>query len=344
MSAVLTSTTIPVTLTGTGNTRTFTMPSAGVTVGAIFAQIITTSGQLQTAINNTVSGTITLPAGTVIDMTSAVTVNKDITITTTAGAAVSLNRNAGNTANVFFNVTGSGNTLILRTGTGGSLTLDGKKDTVTSSDSLVKVTLGGELEINDGVTLTDNMNTGTSGGAVNLASSSILTMNGGTISNNAGRSGGGVYANNSTMTIGGNAVISGNSNSAAMAGGGVYITGSAASLIMTGGTISGNTASTSGGGVYVDAGTFTMTGGTISGNTAPSGGGGVYVYNGIFTKSGGGTIYGRDEGAPNWNKAVNGSSSYDDMGHAVRVYGTYKRTTTAGPTVDLDSSSSTNWE
>jgi hypothetical protein len=70
---------------------------------------------------------------------------------------------------------------------------------------------------------------------------------------------------------------------------------------MSGGTISGNTASSSGGGVFVASnGVFAMSGGTISGNTSSyygyhdsyynyySGGGGVYVAaNGIFTMSGG---------------------------------------------------------
>jgi hypothetical protein len=61
---------------------------------------------------------------------------------------------------------------------------------------------------------------------------------------------------------------------------------------MSGGTISGNTANSSGG-VYVWVGTFTMSGGAVSGNTATSYslsasyGGGVYVGGGTFTMSGG---------------------------------------------------------
>jgi hypothetical protein len=64
---------------------------------------------------------------------------------------------------------------------------------------------------------------------------------------------------------------------------------------MSGGTISGNTASSSsygGGGVSVSGGTFTMLEGAISGNTTVSssssyGGGGVSVSGGAFTMSGG---------------------------------------------------------
>ena len=62
---------------------------------------------------------------------------------------------------------------------------------------------------------------------------------------------------------------------------------------MYGGSITGNTATNNGGGVYVSGGgTFNMLGGEITGNTAAGSGGGVYVSNGIgsigkFTMSGG---------------------------------------------------------
>jgi hypothetical protein len=56
---------------------------------------------------------------------------------------------------------------------------------------------------------------------------------------------------------------------------------------MSGGAVSGNTASDQGGGVEVWIGTFTMSGGAVSGNTN-SYGGGVHVADaGIFTMSGG---------------------------------------------------------
>jgi hypothetical protein len=56
---------------------------------------------------------------------------------------------------------------------------------------------------------------------------------------------------------------------------------------MEGGTISDNTDTVIGGGVFVSgSGSFTMSGGIISGNTAFSGGG-VFVYSGSFSKTGG---------------------------------------------------------
>ncbi|MDR2534669.1 MAG: hypothetical protein LBD29_01390 [Treponema sp.] len=76
-----------------------------------------------------------------------------------------------------------------------------------------------------------------------------------------------------------------NKCSASRSGGGVYVNGG--TFTMTSGTISGNAAGY-GGGVYVDSGTFTMNGGTISGNTAShSYGGGVYVNGGTFTMNNG---------------------------------------------------------
>ena len=54
----------------------------------------------------------------------------------------------------------------------------------------------------------------------------------------------------------------------------------------SGGTITNAPIAGSGGGVYVDGGTFTMNGGTISGCTAADGGG-VYIDGGTFTMNGG---------------------------------------------------------
>jgi len=71
----------------------------------------------------------------------------------------------------------------------------------------------------------------------------------------------------------------------------VHITGNNAKMELRNGTISGNTSSSDGGGVYVDDNTtFTMSGGEISGNissTYSTGGGGVAIEDGTFTMSGG---------------------------------------------------------
>jgi hypothetical protein len=118
----------------------------------------------------------------------------------------------------------------------------------------------------------------------------------------------------------------------------VYVGGT---FTMSGGKISGNTASSSsiaggyGGGVAVSFGAFTMNDGEISGNTAASRGGGVDVSFGTFTKKGG-TIYGdTDKIAGNGNATDNTSTSGE--GHAVQPGGGSKkrRNATAGPELKL---------
>jgi hypothetical protein len=86
--------------------------------------------------------------------------------------------------------------------------------------------------------------------------------------------------------MGAGAKISG--NTATTYGGGVYVYAYATFIMEEGAIISGNTVTGQGGGVYVYAdggtysyGNFIMRGGTISGNKADTYGGGVYIhYNG----------------------------------------------------------------
>ncbi|GHU84246.1 hypothetical protein FACS189473_1000 [Spirochaetia bacterium] len=111
-----------------------------------------------------------------------------------------------------------------------------------------------------------------------------------------------LYINGNTVTVGANLTISGGNPSST--GGGVMV-GTTGTFILNGGTISDNTATTTGGGVYVSGSgsTFTMNSGTISGNTATTNGGGVYVNtNGTFTMNNG-TI--SDD-----NTATNGGGVY----------------------------------
>ncbi|MCL2720318.1 MAG: InlB B-repeat-containing protein [Treponema sp.] len=80
----------------------------------------------------------------------------------------------------------------------------------------------------------------------------------------------------------------------------------------------------SGGGVYINSGTFNMTGGTMSKNSASLNGGGVYIAAaGNFVKTGG-IIYGEDAVGGNANLAASGSAVY----HASTIAKT--RTNTSG--------------
>ena len=100
-----------------------------------------------------------------------------------------------------------------------------------------------------------------------------LKMDSGIISgNSATDDGGGIYAYGTFEMTGG--TITGNDTNF---GGGVLLSGNSSKFLMSGGTISNNTAYVMGGGVHVNGSTFEMTGGTITGNTADVNGGGVYV-------------------------------------------------------------------
>ena len=158
-----------------------------------------------------------------------------------------------------------------------------------------------------------------------------------------------------TMYVG---TVSG--NEAGTNGGGVYVDGGAFTMNdgTIGGTAAGANTATNGGGVYVgSSGTFDMYDGTVSSNmaTGASGsGGGVYVGSGTFSKSStGGVIYGKyTEGSPSLpeDAARRNTASSDLYGHAVYVPSVpLKRNSTAGTTVDLDSTYSGsipggNWE
>ena len=145
------------------------------------------------------------------------------------------------------------------------------------------------------------------GGGVCVATNGKFNMHGGKIEisgNTAATYGGGVYVattgefNMRGGTIGGAAADKANKANKAKYGGGVYVVGggtlnmSGGKFTMSGGEISGNTATNYGGGVHVDTnGEFNMCGGSITNNKANkseknSMGGGVYVH-GTFNMSGG---------------------------------------------------------
>ncbi|MCM1367771.1 MAG: hypothetical protein NC184_03055 [Roseburia sp.] len=155
---------------------------------------------------------------------------------------------------------------------------------------------GGGISINADVTVTissarilSNHVTAGWGGGICMTTGS-LDVTTADIRDNDARVGGGVYVGDGDFemtggTIGGNSAENG--NTASESGGGVYVA-SSGTFTMNGGKISGNGAE-KGGGVYIaygasSAGEFEMIGSTISGNEASVNGGGVYV-DGYSTKS-----------------------------------------------------------
>lgn len=165
----------------------------------------------------------------------------------------------------------------------GSYTLNGM-----DGGSIVNNTNGGMLIVNDGMTLGNNYTKGNGGFA---ASTGEVVVTGGLIKNNVANKGGALYIADGRLYIEGG-LLTGNE---AVSGGAVYTVPTSfmlvipetetdpetsvevAGFLMSGGEISGNTATQNGGGVYVQpGGALQIGGGDISGNTAKNGKG-VYM-------------------------------------------------------------------
>ena len=165
---------------------------------------------------------------------------------------------------------------------GGGTTLG--DDAITLSDATGGTSSGTATPVSDLTGLTD---AATNGGNVRLSGDIMLTgtlsinnkklsidLNGHTITaaNNQRAFN---ISNGGTLEIKdsvGNGIIRGNGTVTGH-GGAIYMKGSGSALTISGGTIQGFTASTSGGGVYMSDGTFNMTGGAIENCTAPEGAG-----------------------------------------------------------------------
>lgn len=167
----------------------------------------------------------------------------------------------------------------------------------SSNFSMSGGTISGNKTINGG---------GRGGGVYNTGG---FSMTGGVISGNTSNIGGGVYlAEGAQFDMGGTATITANVTEYFVSGKsvspgrgcGVYVS-TGAEFTMSNGTISYNTDTSTGGGVYVD-GTFKMTNGKIINNSAGNGGG-VFIYEGTFTITGG-QITGNTDGYGVYNCGV----------------------------------------
>jgi hypothetical protein len=141
----------------------------------------------------------------------------------------------------------------------GHITLQGKTD---NNASLVQVKFGGSLDLKGYAKLTGN--TTTNGGAILI-------------------SGGSGTGEDATVTMSGNAEISGNKSTSAIVGGGGVALQSYAAFTMSGNAAIKNNTAFNGGGVYTVGGLVIMNGGVISGNIVIGTGGGVHIQSGTFT-------------------------------------------------------------
>ena len=245
-------------VSGTGNTRTFTMPAYNVDVSATYERCvidIRTGNGLISAFSD--GGDYRLTA--------------DIKLSTGAVACLSPSK----TMSIDLN----GHTIAYATNDAESVIEINKGVKLTLTDSS-----GGKTGKIDGGTIRRGVKI--SGGG--------LTLNGGTITGKAD-CGGGVYLNSGRFAMNGGKITGCTSTADATSrgGGGVYVSGG--TFTMNGGEISGNNA-VCGGGVYVKS-TFVMNGGTITSNTVTTSGGGVYANNSsTFNVSGSPVVKGNLKG------------------------------------------------
>ncbi|WP_066648721.1 InlB B-repeat-containing protein [Christensenella timonensis] len=142
---------------------------------------------------------------------------------------------------------------------------DGEISGNTAGDNGGGIHTEQDFEINGG---TIHGNTAATGGGADVSGEAQL--NAGVISANKATTGGGLYVNGATDYVGTEI----NGNTAADNGGGIYAYGG---IVVSGGALTGNTATSGhGGGIYA-ASNFSLQDGTVSGNTAGANGGGIYT-------------------------------------------------------------------
>lgn len=157
---------------------------------------------------------------------------------------------------------------------------------------------GGTMIVTD-TTISNNQATGTagSGGGILVTPGGTLSVTGGSITGNmSNRAGGGIELNATmtdtvAITVTNVNLINNMTGSSPGNGGGLHITGPGTAYFV-GGTVSNNSATAEGGGLWNSiAGTLTISGtavtfNTASGNDADQGGGGIYSDGGIVVVNG----------------------------------------------------------
>ena len=146
----------------------------------------------------------------------------------------------------------------------GTVTIDGKK-----------VDIGPIITVNKDFSITGNYTEKNGGGIMLNGKNGVLTLDGGSISNNKAKAaaGGVLTQNSSTFYLKSGKVNNNNANT----GGGIYVSTNT-TLKMTGGTVSGNsTVKSSGAGIQMLRSTATLSGGSVTGNKSGGAGGGVYL-------------------------------------------------------------------
>ncbi|MBQ9790125.1 MAG: hypothetical protein IJW24_00835, partial [Clostridia bacterium] len=186
---------------------------------------------------------------------------------------------------------------------------------VGTTSSAVGVAMSGasSFQMNSGlIEGNSTTNAGVMGSAVRVAGGTF-TMNGGEIRNHQSLSGGAIYCSANFVMTGG--VISG--NTATQNGGAIFVTKATATVLISGGVLEGNVAGANGGAIYgdqscvIDISNSSSTPASLSTNSAVLGGA-VYVSNATLSM---------DDGVISSNSSSGGAGVYGDNGSVINVSG-----------------------
>ena len=182
----------------------------------------------------------------------------------------------------------SGGPIEIRQGTPGQRVFD-----VTSDSLATRVNIGAASGLEEVTIAGGNVSTGNGGGILVENPANVLTLtNVSLVGNSAGlasssdaaRNGGGIDSSGRVVLVQSTVGTAVSPNQTSGNGGGIW---AGAGLSMTASTVIGNQAGTNGGGLYVNSGAATIvSGSSVSGNTALKGtAGGLYVADGNTTVS-----------------------------------------------------------
>ena len=188
------------------------------------------------------------------------------------GTAVKNNAAKNNAGGVY----GAGATLIQldKSELSGNTAKNGAGVYATQNVLNSETTLYSTVVVNEGAQVLNNKAETNCGGIMLVGKESVLNLNGGVISGNTAKNGAGVLAQtSSTVNMKGGKITG---NKASVGGGGMYISVDT-TLNMSGGSVVNNDAENNGGGMVVQRGYAKFTGGTISGNTATTAAGAYFA-------------------------------------------------------------------
>ncbi|MCD8116203.1 MAG: InlB B-repeat-containing protein [Oscillospiraceae bacterium] len=288
---------------------------------------------------------------------ATVTSGETVTKYATLQAAINAATEAGDTVKLLADITGEDITIastqsitldlngctLTGTGSGSVITVEGaltltdsstaQTGTITGGKATTTATgkYGGGVYVNSGAVFTMisgtiSGNTATYGGGI-YVTGGTFTMTGGSVSGNTGSNCGGVYIASGTAKISGNASITGNTASAL--GGGLYISGSSVVTLSGNATVSNNFAGKTtgqGGGVYIYSGTLILSGnasvtGNTAGTTTGGHGGGVFIKAGTLTMSDNASITGNSAGTYGGGIYLSAAATTLKLSGSVRVTG-----------------------